>query len=212
MDGRALLCSYAANPPPTLARFGARALRQAIRRSDVVLLVLDATIGISDQDRTLAEQISRDGRACVVLLNKWDAVADKDDKTYLKSIDYVRDMLPAVRWAPVVLVSALTGQRCPKIYDAIDEAIASHRRKVSTSALNDVLRDAVLWQAPPPAKGGIGKIYYCSQIGVSPPTVAMFCNKPSLFGDNYKRFLDRKFREGPYPIAAKLAAAASPVG
>jgi len=177
-----------------------------------VLLVLDATIGISDQDRTLAEQISRDGRACVVLLNKWDAVADKDDKTYLKSIDYVRDMLPAVRWAPVVLVSALTGQRCPKIYDAIDEAIASHRRKVSTSALNDVLRDAVLWQAPPPAKGGIGKIYYCSQIGVSPPTVAMFCNKPSLFGDNYKRFLDRKFREGPYPIAAKLAAAASPVG
>ena len=106
-------------------------LRQAIRRSDVVLLILDAVLGVSDQDRVLAQRVADDGRACVVLLNKWDAVENKDEKTYLKSIEYVRDMLPAVRWAPIVLVSALTGQRCPKIYDAIDEAVRTHRSRVS---------------------------------------------------------------------------------
>lgn len=171
-----------------------RALK-AIRRADVVLLVLDATTGISDQDRTLAQRIVDDGRACVVLLNKWDAVEDKDDKTYLRSIEYVRDMLQPVRWAPVVLVSALTGQRCPKIYNAIDEAVQNHRTKRTTSVLNDVLRDAVQWQPPPFMKNGQGKVYYCNQVDVSPPTIVMFCNKPALFHENYRRYLDRKFRE-----------------
>lgn len=172
-----------------------RALK-AIKRADVVLLVLDATVGISDQDRTLADRIAQDGRACVVLLNKWDAVADKDDRTYLKAVDHIREMLPPVRWAPILLVSALSGQRCPKIYDFVDAAFANHKKQISTSVLNDVLREAVTWQPPPNTKGSQGKIYYCSQIDAAPPTLAVFCNKASLFNDNYKRYLDRKLREG----------------
>eukprot|EP00614_Pseudopedinella_elastica_P010128 CAMPEP_0172591144 /NCGR_PEP_ID=MMETSP1068-20121228/9780_1 /TAXON_ID=35684 /ORGANISM="Pseudopedinella elastica, Strain CCMP716" /LENGTH=645 /DNA_ID=CAMNT_0013387375 /DNA_START=423 /DNA_END=2360 /DNA_ORIENTATION=+ len=173
-----------------------RALK-AIRRSDVAVLVLDAILGVSDQDRVLAQRISDDGRACVVLLNKWDAVDEKDDKTYLKSVEYVKEALPAVKWAPVLLVSALTGQRCPKIYDAIDQAVTSHRTRVSTAVLNEVIRDAILWQPPPVRRGtkGQGKVYYANQVGVSPPTVALFCNKPGLFSENYKRYLERRVRE-----------------
>jgi GTP-binding protein len=172
-----------------------RALK-AIRRSDVVVLVLDAVAGVSDQDRVLAERIAADGRACVVVLNKWDAVASKDDQTYLRSVAYVQDALTAVKWAPVLLVSALTGQRCPKLYGAIDAAVAAHRTRVSTATLNDVVRDALAWQPPPAMAGrGHGKIYYANQVSHSPPTFALFCNRPALFSDNYKRYLERKLRE-----------------
>ena len=172
-----------------------RALR-AIRRSDVVLLVLDATSGVSEQDRILAQKISDDGRACVIVCNKWDAVADKDENTYDKSVKYVREELPQVRWAPVLFVSASSGQRVSKIYDAVDEAIKAHRKRFTTAVLNEVLRDAITWQ-PPPAKrsGAAAKIYYCNQVSVRPPTVVVFCSQPELVNDNYKRYIDRKFRE-----------------
>ena len=91
-----------------------RALR-AVRRSDVCLLVLDATAGVAEQDRVLAQKISDDGRACVIVCNKWDAVADKNDGTYDKAVKYVREELPQVRWAPIIFISAETGQRVSKI-------------------------------------------------------------------------------------------------
>ena len=172
-----------------------RALR-AIRRADVVLLILDATAGIAEQDRVLAQKISDDGRACVVLCNKWDAVMNKDSNTYDKSVKYMREELPQIRWAPILFISAETGQRVNKIYEAVDDAIKAHRRRISTSVLNEVLRDAVLWQ-PPPAKrsGSQAKIYYCNQVSTRPPTIVVFVNDPSLVSDNYRRYLDRKFRE-----------------
>jgi len=172
-----------------------RALR-AIRRSDVVLLLLDATAGVTEQDRILAQKISDDGRACVIVCNKWDAVL-KTDKTYDDSVKYFREELNQVRWAPILFISAHTGQRCNKIYKVVDDALAAHRRRISTAVLNEVLRDAVLWQ-PPPAKrsGSQAKIYYCNQVSTRPPTIVIFCNDPSLVPDNYRRYLDRKFREG----------------
>mmetsp|Transcript_64002 Transcript_64002/g.76953 ORF Transcript_64002/g.76953 Transcript_64002/m.76953 type:complete len:701 (-) Transcript_64002:189-2291(-) len=172
-----------------------RALR-AIRRSDVVLLILDATAGVTEQDRVLAQQISNDGRACVMICNKWDAVVDKDNGTYEKSVKYFRQELPQIRWAPILFISAVTGQRVRKIYGAVDDAIKAHRQRFSTAILNEILRDAILWQ-PPPAKrnGSTPKIYYCNQVSTRPPTIVVFCNNPGLINDNYRRYLDRKFRE-----------------
>jgi GTP-binding protein len=172
-----------------------RALR-AIRRADVVLLVLDATAGVTEQDRVLAQKISDDGRACVIICNKWDAVIDKDSSTYDKSVKYFREELPQIRWAPILFVSAATGQRCGKIYDAVDSAVTAHRRRISTSVLNEVLRDAVLWQPPPARRNGAqAKIYYGSQVSTRPPTIVVFVNDPKLINDNYRRYLDRKMRE-----------------
>jgi len=172
-----------------------RALR-AIRRADVVLLILDATSGVTEQDRVLAQKISDDGRACVIICNKWDAVVDKDSSTYDKSVKYFREELPQVRWAPILFLSAATGQRVGKIYGAVDEAIEAHRKRITTSVLNEVLRDAILWQPPPARRNGAqAKIYYCNQVSTRPPTVVVFCNDPKLVNDNYRRYLDRKFRE-----------------
>lgn len=108
--------------------------------------MMDATAGVAEQDRVLAQRIADDGRACVIVCNKWDAVVDKDSTTYDKSVKYIREELPQVRWAPILFISAATGQRVGKVYGAIDEAIQAHRKRVSTSILNEVLRDAVLWQ------------------------------------------------------------------
>jgi GTP-binding protein len=172
-----------------------RALR-AIRRADVALLVLDATAGVTEQDRILAQKISDDGRACVLIVNKWDAVANKDSNTYDKSVKYFREELPQVRWAPIIFISAATGQRVGKIYGLVDEAVGAHRKRISTSVLNDVLRDATLWQPPPSRRNGSqAKIYYCNQVSTRPPTIVVFCNDPSMINDSYKRYLDRKFRE-----------------
>ena len=172
-----------------------RALR-AIRRSDVVLLILDATAGVTEQDRILAQKIADDGRACAIICNKWDAVVNKDSTTYGKSVKYIREELPQVRWAPILFISAATGQRVGKIYGVIDEAIRAHRKRISTSVLNEVLRDAILWQPPPARRNGSqAKIYYCNQVSTRPPTIVVFCNDPRLVSDNYRRYLDRKFRE-----------------
>jgi len=172
-----------------------RALR-AIRRADVVLLILDATAGVTEQDRVLAQKISDDGRACVIVCNKWDAVIDKDSSTYDQSVKYFREELPQIRWAPILFVSAATGQRCGKIYDAVDSAVKAHRRRISTSVLNEVLRDAILWQPPPARRNGAqAKIYYGSQVSTRPPTIVVFVNDPKLVNDNYRRYLDRKMRE-----------------
>ena len=162
----------------------------------VALLVLDATVGVTEQDRILAQKIADDGRACVIVCNKWDAVVDKDSSTYDKSVKYMREELPQVRWAPILFISAATGQRVGKIYGAVDEAIQAHRKRVSTGILNEVMRDAILWQPPPARRNGAqAKIYYCNQVSVRPPTIVVFCNDPKLLNDNYKRYLDRKFRE-----------------
>jgi len=172
-----------------------RALR-AIRRSDVVLLILDATQGVTEQDRVLAQKISDDGRACVIVCNKWDAVVDKDSSTYDKSVKYFRQELPQVRWAPILFISAVTGQRTNKIYAAVDDAVKAHRRRISTGILNEVLRDAILWQPPPARRNGAqARIYYCHQVSTRPPTVIVYVNNPGLLNDNYRRYLDRKFRE-----------------
>lgn len=168
---------------------------KAIRRSDCVILMLDAVTGIVDQDRILAERIAEEGRSCIIALNKWDAVPNKDDKSYIKAVENIRSNLPVLRWADVLLISALDGQRTEKLFEYIDRANHQFTRRIPTATLNEIVNDATLWMAPPTIQSRAGRIYYCLQISTAPPTIIFFVNDPDLFTENYKRFLERKIRD-----------------
>lgn len=168
---------------------------KAIRRSDVVLLVLDAIDGVTEQDQKLAGRIVEEGRACVMVMNKWDAV-EKDSYTIYDRQKHLEDKLYYLHWADSVFVSALTGLRIERILEAVNAAVAEHKRRVATSAINEVLEEAIAWQSPPTTRQGKqGKIYYGTQVSGQPPTIALFVNDPQRFGDNYRRYIERQFRE-----------------
>lgn len=168
---------------------------KAIRRSDVVLLVVDALDGITEQDQKLAGRIEDEGRACVVVVNKWDAV-EKDSHTIYEFDKKIGSKLYFLEWCQRLYVSALTGQRVPKILDLVDAAVEQHRRRITTSVVNEVLEDAVGWHTPPTTRQGRqGRIYYGTQVTSRPPSFALFVNDPKLFGDNYRRYIERQFRE-----------------
>lgn len=168
---------------------------KAIRRAEVVILVLDAVTGIVDQDRVLAQRIADEGRSCVIALNKWDAIPNKDEKSFDKAVDTVRAALPQLQWADIVVLSALTGQRSDKVLDVVSHAAKQFKRRVSTSVLNEVVYDATVSLAPPIIGARAGRIYYCMQVSSCPPSMVFFVNDPNLFTDNYKKYLERKIRQ-----------------
>lgn len=167
---------------------------KAIRRSDVALVVVDAIDGIGEQEQKLAGRIADEGCACIIVVNKWDAV-EKDSHTIYEFTDYVRERLYFVEWADIVFVSAKTGQRVTTILDAVDAAVANHRRRFTTSTVNEVLEEARMWHTPPSTRQGKqGRIYYGTQVSASPPSFVLFVNNPSLFKDNYRRYIVKQFR------------------
>lgn len=175
--------------------FGVNRSFKAIRRADVVLLVIDALDGVTEQDQKLAGRIEDEGRACVVVVNKWDAV-EKDSHTIYDFQRVIESKLYFVGWAEKIFVSALTGQRVEKIIDLVDAAAEQHQKRISTSVINEVLEDAIGWHTPPTTRQGKqGKIYYGTQVASQPPTIALFVNDPKLFGDGYRRYIERQFRE-----------------
>ncbi|MGH1394794.1 MAG: ribosome biogenesis GTPase Der [Trichormus sp.] len=168
---------------------------KAIRRADVVLLVLDALDGVTEQDQKLAGRIIEEGRACIIVVNKWDAV-EKDSYTIYDYEKNLEARLHFTEWADTIFVSALTGQRVEKILELVNQAAAEHKRRVSTSVINEVLEDAVKWHSPPTSRGGKqGKIYYGTQVSTQPPTIALFVNDAKRFNDNYRRYIERQFRQ-----------------
>jgi GTP-binding protein len=168
---------------------------KAIRRADVVLLVLDALDGVTEQDQKLAGRIIEEGRACIIVVNKWDAV-EKDSYTIYDYEKTLQERLHFTEWAETIFVSALTGQRVEKILELVNQAAESHKRRVTTAVINEVLEDAVSWHSPPASRGGRqGKIYYGTQVGVQPPTIALFVNEAKRFNDNYRRYIERQFRQ-----------------
>ncbi|PSC70640.1 GTPase Der [Micractinium conductrix] len=172
-----------------------RAFR-AVRRSEVAVLVLDAAEGVTTQDFRLAEYIAAEGRACVIAVNKWDTIAVKTDKTLADYEADVRAQLRPIDWANIVFISAKTGQRVKRVLDAATAASEEHRRRVTTSTLNLVLREAQGWRMPAlSGSGKRGRIYYGTQAGIKPPTFVLFCNDTKLFHDDYKKFIERQFRE-----------------
>ncbi|MBW4648104.1 MAG: ribosome biogenesis GTPase Der [Kastovskya adunca ATA6-11-RM4] len=175
--------------------FGINRAFKAIRRSNVVLLVIDAVDGVTEQDQKLAGRIEEDGRAAIIVVNKWDAV-EKDSYTIYDYEKEIKDRLHFIDWAEVIFVSALTGQRVEKIFDLVDSAAEEHQRRVSTSVINEVLQEAISWHSPPTNRQGRqGKIYYGTQVKSQPPTIALFVNEPQRFNENYRRYIERQFRQ-----------------
>jgi GTP-binding protein len=176
--------------------FGIHRSLKAIDRSDVCVLVIDALDGVTEQDQRLAGRIEEAGRACVVVVNKWDAV-EKDSHTLHQMEKELRGRLYFLDWAPMLFTSALTGQRVQGIFPLAAAAVDQHRRRVSTSVVNEVLQEALRWRTPPATRGGRqGRLYYGTQVASRPPSFTLFVNDPKLFGDTYRRYVERQLREG----------------
>ncbi len=171
-----------------------RAMR-AMRRADVVALVLDAKAGATEQDFRIASLAAREGCGLVIVVNKWDTVPGKDGSTLSTYEKNLRATLRDFAWAPVVFTAAVTGQRIGAILRSASAVGAEHARRLSTGTLNAVLRDAVAWKAPPAAGGRKGRIYYATQAAACPPTFVFFVNDPELFPDAYVRYLERALRD-----------------
>ena len=175
--------------------FGINRAFKAIKRADVVLLVIDALDGVTEQDQKLAGRIEEEGRACIIVVNKWDAI-DKDSHTIYEFDKTIEAKIHFLGWATRLYVSALTGKRLPNILDAVDQAVEEHRRRVTTSVVNEVLEDAVSWHTPPTTRQGRqGRIYYGTQVRSQPPSFALFVNDPKLFGESYRRYIEKQFRK-----------------
>lgn len=175
--------------------FGINRAFKAIKRADVVLLVLDAIDGVTDQDQKLANRVMEEGRSCVIVINKWDAV-EKDSYTIYDYQKQVEADLYFMDWTEKIFVSALTGQRVEKIIDLVDAAASEHQRRVTTAVINEVIEEAVMWNSPPTTRQGKqGKIYYGTQVRTQPPTIVLFVNDPKRFNDNYRRYMEGQFRK-----------------
>ena len=170
---------------------------KSIERSDCVLIVIDASIGITEQDQKLAEMINKQGKACVILFNKWDKISLESKNNYEDTKDFIRFYLPSIYWANVLFISAKDGTRCDKILNTVDLAIEQYNRHIPTSILNEIIEEAIKWRAPPGLKNSKeGKIYYSTQINERPPTFAIFVNEPILFNESYRRYIENQIRNG----------------
>jgi GTP-binding protein len=171
-----------------------RAMR-AMRRADVVALVLDAKLGATEQDYRIATLAASEGCALVIVVNKWDTVPDKDGTTMVTYEKNLRVTLRDFPWAPVVFTTATTGQRIGAILRSAAGVGEEHARRVSTGTLNAAVRDATAWKAPPARSGRKGRVYYATQAASRPPTFVFFVNDPELFPESYVRFLERSLRD-----------------
>ncbi|NJK50386.1 ribosome biogenesis GTPase Der [Candidatus Gracilibacteria bacterium] len=175
--------------------FGINRAFKAIRRCDVVLFVIDVMDGVTEQDLKLVGRIIDDGKAAIIVVNKWDAV-EKDSYTIYDYQKLIQDRLYFMEWAETIFISAMTGQRVNKILDLVDTAYESHNRRVSTAVINEVLQEALSWHSPPTTRQGKqGRIYYGTQVSSRPPTIALFVNDRDRFNENYRRYIEAQFRK-----------------
>ena len=166
----------------------------AVERADVVVLVIDATEGVTDQDTKIAGIAHERGKAIIIAVNKWDAI-EKDDKTTNKFTAEIRDMLAFMPYAEIMFISAKTGQRLPKLYETIDMVMENHALRVATGVLNEIMMEAVAMQQPPTDKGKRLKLYYITQVAVKPPTFVIFVNDKELMHFSYTRYIENRIRD-----------------
>ena len=167
----------------------------AIDRADVCLILIDAQEGVTEQDTKIAGLVHEAGKAAVIVVNKWDAVADKETNTMRDMERSVREGLSYMLYAPVVFLSALTGSRVDKLFQVIQDVHAQNTSRITTGALNSVLADATARVQPPTDKGRRLKIYYMTQASTKPPHFVIFCNDARLFHFSYQRYLENQIRE-----------------
>ena len=170
-----------------------RSLR-AVDRADAVLMVINAEEGLIEQDKKIVGYAHEQGKAIILVVNKWDLI-EKDDKTAITMEKEIRSELLFLQYAPMIFVSAMTKQRVHKLIDLINYGVEQNNLRISTSVLNEVIRDAVQLNPPPSDKGKRLKIFYATQSGVRPPTFVLFVNEPEIMHFSYERFLENKIRE-----------------
>ena len=166
----------------------------AVERADVVLMVIDAVEGVTEQDAKIAGIAHERGKGIIILVNKWDAV-EKDDKTIYRYTDKVRQVLSFMPYARLLFISAKTGQRLDKIFELIDVIVENQTLRVQTGVLNEIITQALALSPPPSDKGKRLKLFYATQVGVKPPAFVFFVNKKELMHFSYLRYLENKIRE-----------------
>ena len=166
---------------------------QAIDRCDVCLILIDANEGVTEQDTKIAGLAHEAGKACIIVANKWDTV-EKETKTMDEKTAAIRRDLGFMTYAPVLFISALTGQRVNRLFEAINSVAANSAMRITTGMLNNILEDATARVQPPTDKGRRLKIYYMTQVGVKPPHFVFFCNDARLFHFSYQRYLENQIR------------------
>lgn len=166
----------------------------AVERADIVVLVIDATEGVTEQDAKIAGIAHERGKAVIIAVNKWDAI-EKDDKTIYRFSEKIRNTLSYMPYAELLFVSAKTGLRLPKLFETIDMVSENHAMRVSTGVLNEIMAEAVAMQQPPNDKGKILRLYYITQAAVKPPTFVIFVNDKELMHFSYTRYIENQIRE-----------------
>ena len=176
-----------------IEKFSVLRAAMAIERADVCLVMIDANEGVTEQDTKVAGMAHEAGKACIIVVNKWDAV-EKDDKTMDRMRQDIRRDLSYMTYAPIVFISALTGQRVPRIFQLIKYVDDQAAMRITTGMLNSLLADATARVQPPTDKGRRLKIYYMTQTGIRPPHFVCFCNDAKLFHFSYQRYLENQIR------------------
>ncbi|MBR4691426.1 MAG: ribosome biogenesis GTPase Der [Oscillospiraceae bacterium] len=174
-------------------KFSAMRSLDAIERSDVCLVLLDAREGVTEQDTKVAGMVHESGKACILVVNKWDLV-EKETKTMDRQREEIRKALVFMPYAPIVFISALTGQRVPRLFELINYVCEQSAMRIATGMLNSLLGDATARVQPPTDKGRRLKLYYMTQTGVKPPTFIIFCNDRELFHFSYQRYIENQLR------------------
>lgn len=166
----------------------------AVERADVVIIVIDATEGVTEQDAKIAGIAHERGKGIIIAVNKWDAI-EKDDKTIYKHTEKIRQILSFMPYAEILFISAKTGQRTGRIFETIDVVLENNSMRVATGVLNEIMAEAVAMQQPPTDKGKRLKLYYITQAAVKPPTFVIFVNDKNLMHFSYTRYLENRIRE-----------------
>ena len=166
----------------------------AVERADVVVIVIDATEGVTEQDAKIAGIAHERGKGVIIAVNKWDAI-EKNDKTIYEHTNKIKEVLAYMPYAEMLFISALTGQRMNKLFDMIDMVIENQTLRIATGVINEIMAEAVMLQQPPSDKGKRLKLYYMTQVAVKPPTFVIFVNDKELMHFSYTRYIENKVRE-----------------